>query len=183
MFIGNGEPDNDLAEVATKEAFDVISPTLGSDEARIKRSGANLPMNFSYPVLKEDVKKLTLTFLEMILTPHHLYLLRISLIMMLLTMGLNNKYESQTEKLLHPESLTKLKTKGHKHNINQIRSASEKHEAPPIFVCKEGQGQQEELDPGDQVVQAPVVVKTYKLYIHTIQFCTQDLVIRSEDFP
>ena len=32
-------------------------------------------------------------------------------------------------------------------------------------------------------VQSPVVVKTYKLYIHTIQFCTEDLVIRSEDFP
>ena len=29
----------------------------------------------------------------------------------------------------------------------------------------------------------PVVVKTYKLYIHTIRFCTEDLVSRSEDFP
>ena len=28
-----------------------------------------------------------------------------------------------------------------------------------------------------------VPVKTYKLYIHTIAFCTEDLVIRSEDFP
>ena len=44
-------------------------------------------------------------------------------------------------------------------------------------------GGEEELDPGEMVVQAPLVVKTYKLYIHTIQFCTEDLVIRSEDFP
>ena len=44
-------------------------------------------------------------------------------------------------------------------------------------------GGEEALDPGEQVVQAPVVVKTYKLYIHTIQFCIEDLVIRSEDFP
>jgi len=36
---------------------------------------------------------------------------------------------------------------------------------------------------GENVVQAPIVVKTYKLYIHTIQFCTEDIVIRSEDFP
>ena len=34
---------------------------------------------------------------------------------------------------------------------------------------------------GSHVVQAhPVVVKTYKLYIHTIQFCTQDIVVRSK---
>ena len=34
---------------------------------------------------------------------------------------------------------------------------------------------------GNHVVQAhPVVVKTYKLYIHTIQFCTQDIVVRSK---
>jgi len=33
------------------------------------------------------------------------------------------------------------------------------------------------------VVQPPIVLKTYKLYIHTIQFCTEDIVIRSEDFP
>ena len=34
---------------------------------------------------------------------------------------------------------------------------------------------------GSHVVQAPpVVVKTYKLYIHTIQFCTKDIVIRSK---
>ena len=46
-----------------------------------------------------------------------------------------------------------------------------------------GQGE-EELEPGEQVqLQAPQPVKTYKLYIHTIQFCTEDLVIRSEDFP
>ena len=31
---------------------------------------------------------------------------------------------------------------------------------------------------GDHVVQVPpVVVKTYKLYIHNIQFCTEDIVI------
>ena len=47
-------------------------------------------------------------------------------------------------------------------------------------------GEEEEVQAveGDHVVQAPpVVVKTYKLYIHTIQFCTEDIVIRSEDFP
>ena len=37
---------------------------------------------------------------------------------------------------------------------------------------------------GDHVVQVtPVVVKTYKLYIHNIQFCTEYIVIRSGDFP
>ena len=30
---------------------------------------------------------------------------------------------------------------------------------------------------------APVPVKTYKLNIHTAQFCGEELVIRSEDFP
>ena len=43
-------------------------------------------------------------------------------------------------------------------------------------------GVEEELEPVEQL-QAPLVVKTYKLYIHTVQFCTEDLVIRSEDFP
>ena len=36
---------------------------------------------------------------------------------------------------------------------------------------------------GDGEEAAPVPVKTYKLNIHTAQFCGEELVIRSEDFP
>ena len=36
---------------------------------------------------------------------------------------------------------------------------------------------------GEGEVAAPVPVKTYKLNIHTAQFCGEELVIRSEDFP
>ena len=34
---------------------------------------------------------------------------------------------------------------------------------------------------GDNPPSSPI--KTYKLNIHTSQFCTEELVIRSEDFP
>ena len=35
----------------------------------------------------------------------------------------------------------------------------------------------------DQTGPSASALKTYKLNIHTVQFCTEDLVIRSEDFP
>ena len=41
----------------------------------------------------------------------------------------------------------------------------------------------EQSGPAVEQVLSPVLVQTYKLHIHSIQFYTEDLVIRSEDFP